>query len=167
MFIDEHGNPLALKQALIQANVMPACQDLDVISTGLTEVSRHQYLFRLLEFIPFHDLQQLSTSLDGVAILETVHDMVVPALVQVVVAEPGSLLSSEEQGQGQQDQQQEPISIAACLHAACTLAGLSINDAGVEACLRHDVPKAIVILMTRCLKGEDNYTSGILLLNTL
>ncbi|GFH16357.1 uncharacterized protein HaLaN_12759 [Haematococcus lacustris] len=61
-------------------------------------------------------------------------DTVVPALVTLIT------LPS-----------QDDITLAACTNTASTLAGICTTDAGIESCLQHSVPAAVVALATRCL----------------
>ncbi|GFH14849.1 uncharacterized protein HaLaN_10975 [Haematococcus lacustris] len=64
-------------------------------------------------------------------------DTVVPALVTLIT------LPS-----------QDDITLAACTNTASTLAGICTTDAGIESCLQHSVPAAVVALATRCLTGD-------------
>ncbi|KAL6761202.1 radial spike protein 8 [Haematococcus lacustris] len=81
--------------------------------------------------------RQMSTSNDGVDLLSKVLDTVVPALVTLIT------LPS-----------QDDITLAACTNTASTLAGICTTDAGIESCLQHSVPAAVVALATRCLTGD-------------
>ncbi len=82
-------------------------------------------------------VQTFSTGSDGVSYLSEVHDTLVPALVTVV----------------QSEQDQQGVTLLACQHAADTLAAIASNDQGIEACLKHGVPAAVVQLLQRCLTG--------------
>lgn len=75
--------------------------------------------------------------MDGVKLLNTVLEMVVPALVRLT-----------------QQPKDDGYTLKACENAAATLAGIATTDEGIYSCLTHQVPKAIVSLVNRGISGE-------------
>jgi len=87
-------------------------------------------------------LRQFSTSKDGVALLSTVLDVIVPAIVNLINQPP-------EQGASL-----SPISLKALENAAATLTGISTTDPGILSLISHEVPTALVGLAVRGVKGD-------------
>lgn len=82
-------------------------------------------------------LREFSKSNDGVALLNTVLDTVVPALVELII-----------------DNLDKRITMKACENAAATLGGIATTDAGICSGLTHKVPACMVVLIDR---SKDKY----------